>query len=463
MAQKDMQDNHSLSTVVNPAQLADLDVLLTDAFLTVATHLAFGRFSARKKTRDHPTRHASVDLVDTLQRALDGQAIPATLRELAPSQAGYGKLRQALARYRQIAANDAWPVITPGPTLHMGVRHERVVALRHRLRVTGDLAPFIAPGVLDLDEFAAESEMRFDSELDQAVRAIQSRHGLQVDGVVGPKTLAALNMPVDMRIRQIELNLERWRQQSRDFGARYLVVNIPAFKLYAVENDQAVMAMRVVVGKPKWRTPLFQATMTHLVINPYWVVPRRIGRQEIAPKVLVDPAYLRANNMEILQGQGSATRVINPSAIDWSVVSMRNFPYRFRQRPGSRNALGHIKFKFPNAFSVYMHDTPARSLFAKHARAFSHGCVRLEQPVELAAYLLQDTPTWTAERIQQTIRRGSRRYVNLPRPIEVHMVYRTVWVDEEGNVQFRPDIYGYDKIKRKDFKYRRYITLAKQN
>jgi murein L,D-transpeptidase YcbB/YkuD len=241
------------------------------------------------------------------------------------------------------------------------------------------------------------------------------------------------------------LNMERWRHQAPAFGDRHIVVNIPNYQLNVMEKGQSVLNMRVVVGQPDWQTPIFQSTMTYLVMNPYWVVPEGITHREIIPKMLQNPSYLQNENMEMLSGYGQNMQIINPTNIDWSTVSTRNFPYRFRQRPGSRNALGRIKFKFPNRFHVYMHDTPARALFAKPRRAFSHGCVRLERPADLAAYLLRDDPTWTVERVEKAMQGGQHRYVNLRQPIDVHLIYQTAWVDEDGRVQFRPDIYGLDK------------------
>jgi murein L,D-transpeptidase YcbB/YkuD len=184
--------------------------------------------------------------------------------------------------------------------------------------------------------------------------------------------------------------------------------------------------------------------MTHLVMNPYWVVPEGITHREIIPQMLKNPTYLQSEDMEMLSGYGQNMQIVNPATIDWSTVSTRNFPYHFRQRPGSRNALGRIKFTFPNQFHVYMHDTPARALFANPYRAFSHGCIRLERPAELAAYLLRDDPAWPLERIAQAIQSGQGRYVNLRQPIDVHLIYQTAWVDQDGQVQFRPDIYGLD-------------------
>lgn len=362
-----------------------------------------------------------------------------------PTQLTYARLQQALEWYRRIAAAGGWVAIPNGPTLWPGDYSERVAALRARLQVTADLvAPVYYATPLD-DEPHTDANLYFDGKLEQAVRAFQSRHGLQVDGIVGPETLVALNLPVEMRIAQIALNLERWRQDVEKLGERYILVNIPAFSLNVVTHDHTALSMRVIVGKPDQRTPIFHATMTYLVLNPYWEVPPNIARREILPAIYKDPTYLEKHNMQVMEGWGSEAQVIEAAAIDWSETAPTTLQYRFRQGPGKQNALGRVKFKFPNLFNVYLHDTSTPSLFAKPRRAFSHGCIRVEKPIELATYLLQDQPVWSRKRILAAIAQGAERRVNLLTPIPVHIVYRTAWVDAAGAVQFRPDLYGYDK------------------
>jgi murein L,D-transpeptidase YcbB/YkuD len=363
-----------------------------------------------------------------------------------PTQPTYTKLQQALEWYRRIAAAGGWGTISNGPTLSPGDYSERVVALRARLQVTDDLAPMHLAIPLD-DAPHAHTSLYFDANLEQSVRAFQRRHGLQVDGIVGPETLAALNLSVDMRIAQIALNLERWRQDAEELGERYILVNIPAFSLEVVNHDHTALSMRVIVGKLDHRTPIFHAFMTYLVLNPYWEVPPNIARREILPAIYKDPSYLEKHNMQVMDGWGSEAQVIEAAAIDWSEQAPLTLQYRFRQAPGEQNTLGRVKFKFPNSFNVYLHDTVAPSLFAKTQRAFSHGCIRVEQPIELATYLLQDQPEWSRERILATIAQDAERKIDLLTPIPVHIVYRTAWVDAAGVVQFRPDLYGYDKVQ----------------
>ena len=413
----------------------ELELLLSDAFLSAARHLTAGRLQPVK--RGSKAKALDAEAAGHLERALRERRLADALQGLLPSDAAYTQLRQALAKYRQIAAAGGWPIIPLGQALKAGMESERVAVLRARLQATGDFTRAIPP------QMAGSN--RYDAMLERAVNRFQERHGLATDGVVGPNTLSALNVPAPARVRQLILNLERLRRQASTFDDRHIVVNIPNYRMHVMEKGESVLTMRVVVGKPSWQTPTFQATMTHLVVNPYWVVPDGIKRREIVPRLKKDPSYLQRQNLEVLQGSGRGMKIINPNEIDWSTVSTRNFPYRVRQRPGSRNALGRVKFKFPNRYHVYMHDTPARALFAKPKRAFSHGCVRLERPTDLAAYLLQDNPAWPVERIERAMQGGRSRHVNLKEPIDVHLIYQTAWVDEEGRAQFRPDIYGLDK------------------
>ncbi len=441
----EIRQHQETSTPLDPARLAELDLLLSDAFITNGTQVTTGRLPGFVTDTTASLHQPAVDFVRLLQGALEGNRIAATLRSLLPSQAGYARLRQALARHRQIAIHGGWPLIPPGPTLQQGDRSDRVVTLRARLQASGDFLQPLRREEPFFDALLDDTDTVFDDELEQAVRAVQSRHGLEVDGIVGSATLAALNIPVVERIRQIALNLERWRRTKREFGQRHILVNIPGFTLDVMEQDQSAMRMRIIVGKSYWPTPIFQSTMTHLVLSPYWQVPPGIARREILPQVRQDPSYLTTHNMQVVENWGARARVIDASTIAWSEMTPKIFRYRFRQDPGPKNALGRVKFKFPNRFNVYLHDTPTQSLFAKPARAYSHGCIRIEKPVELATYLLRHDPKWTQERILGTMARGVERRVNLLQPIPVHMVYRTVWADEDGTVQFRPDIYGHDR------------------
>ena len=243
-----------------------------------------------------------------------------------------------------------------------------------------------------------------------------------------------------MQVRQIAQNMERWRWLPQELGRRYILVDVPAYTLEVVEHDQPVMTMRVVVGKPSWPTPVLSATMSHVVLNPDWHVPPSIAAQELLPILRSNPGYLTQQNMRVSSGPHD----VDPRSIDWGKVSKKNFPYRLRQEPGPKNPLGNIKFMFPNRFQVYLHDTPSRALFAKPERAFSHGCVRVEKPTDLAEYVLRGT--LSRDRLLASIAQRTSRTVVLTEPVPIYFVYRTVWVKDNGTVQFQPDIYGYDDL-----------------
>lgn len=409
--------------------LTDLDILLTDAMLSYGSHLLYGRANPQANV---DSSQEQIDLLQVLQQAVETNSLQDAMLTLLPRDPGYTRLRQALAQYRQLAASGGWPNIPGGP-LRLGEVSERVETLRTRLRLTGDLDA--SPG------------RTYDESVAQAVRTFQARHGLSVDGQVNAATLAALNVPVQTRLHQIVQNMERWRWQAQDFGQRHVLVNIPTYTLDIMDRGQSVMSMRVVVGKPSWPSPVLSSTMTNVILRPDWTVPPSIATKELLPILRANPGYLAQHNMRVAYVSKSGVKNVDPRSINWSRVSPQSFPYRIRQDPGPRNPLGTVKFMFPNRFQVYLHDTTARSLFAKSERALSHGCIRVEKPVDLAEYILRSEQQWSRERIQATMAQSQRvaRTIPLSEPVPVHLVYRTAWVKEDGTVQFRPDVYGYDK------------------
>lgn len=414
--------------------LVDLDLLLTDAFLVYGSHLLVGKINPETIDSEWFTDRREIDLAAHLQTALEKNQIEEALRSLLPPQPGYARLRKALARYRDIAANGGWPMVPDGPKLQQGERGERVLALRRRLIAAGDLEPAEGDS-LDL----------FDDAVEEALRKFQQRHGLEVDGVAGAATLANLNVPVAERIRQVILNMERWRWLPQDLGQRHILVNIANFELDVFESGQIVLMMRVMVGRDYRRTPVFSDRMTYLVLSPYWHVPPGIAARDILPAVKKDPGYLAKQNMKVFQGWGAEAKTIDPGTIDWQKITARNFSYRFRQDPGPANALGRVKFMFPNRFNVYLHDTPSRELFTRTERAFSSGCIRVEKPIELAEYVLRGDSQWTRAGIEAAIKRWREQTVRLPEPIPIHLLYWTAWANDDGSVNFRRDIYGRDK------------------
>ena len=306
-----------------------------------------------------------------------------------------------------------------------------VAVLRRRLARTGDFSGE-----------AGEAPEQYDDAPVEAVVRFQRRHGLDDDGVVGPKTREALNVSAARRARLVELNLERWRWLPQELGSRYLLINIPEFKLYVSESGEDILTMRVIVGRVVRRTPVFSDTMRYLVFSPSWDVPPTILRQDKLPAIRENPAYAVEQNMRVFQLTNGTWKEVDPLTVDWSSATSRTI--RLRQRPGPSNALGLVKFMFPNPFNIYLHDTPSRELFARSQRDFSSGCIRVERPAELVEYLLRDDPAWTPQAIRAAMASGQERSVNLPRPLPVHIQYWTAWVGRDGAVQFRRDIYDRD-------------------
>ena len=417
-----------------PDVLADLDLLLTDAFLVYGSHLAAGCVNPETYHLEWDAVRREADLTEVLGEALETDRVAEALLGLLPAPSDYDRLRAVLAQYRALAEAGGWSSIPDGQALRRGDTGERVPLLRRRLAATGDLAD------ADLDAASV-----FGEELEAGVRRFQARHGLEIDGIVGRKTLAALNVPAAERAHQVELNLERWRWLPRDLGRRYVLVNIPAFELRVVEEGRTVLQMAVVVGLAYHHTPVFSEQIRYVVVNPFWELPRSIAVREILPQIRQDPGYLAAQRIRVLRGWGSEAVEIDPETVDWFALGPRNFPYRLRQDSGPGNALGRIKFMFPNKHNVYLHDTPARQLFSRAERDFSHGCIRLERPFDVAEYVLGGKRGWDREAVLKAVESGKPKTIVLPEPVPVHILYWTAWVDEDGTAHFRRDIYGRDR------------------
>jgi murein L,D-transpeptidase YcbB/YkuD len=270
----------------------------------------------------------------------------------------------------------------------------------------------------------------------------QLRNGLTTDGVIGKATIEAMNVSVEDRIASIEANLERWRWLSDDLGERYIKVNIANFELQVIENGDMVFSTEVIVGLTNRMTPVFSSIMTYLVLNPDWTVPPTILNDDIIPSVISNPEYLAEKDLKILRTDGTE---VDPSTIDWINIVTADFPYSVHQEPGPKNALGRIKFMFPNQYSVYIHDTPNHKLFGRTERSFSSGCIRVNNPMDLAACLMKDNPAWTPTQIKNVIDQGTERSINLANPIQVHILYLTAWASDDGVVYFRKDIYDRDQ------------------
>ena len=389
---------------------ADLDLLLSDAFLTFAAHLRDGKVNPEALYRDCALDHDETDLAAVLDEALAQDRLRAALASLAPPQREYELLQEALSRYRRIALRGDSEPVPPGPNLRAGDQGERIAILRARLAAEADADEPVAP---------AESPDLFDAPLEEAVRRFQQRRGLEEDGVAGPATLAELNQAAADHVRQIEVNLERWRWLPHELGERHVLINIAAFRLDAFEDGRSVLDMRVIVGKPYTRTPMFSSAIGSVILNPSWNVPRSIV-PEVLARARKDPSYLQREGFEMLPGP------------------------RLRQKPGPRNALGKIKLVFPNRFGVYLHDTSAPALFGSTLRTFSHGCIRIEKPFDLAVWALRDDPRWDADAIREGLEAGRERSVPLPHKIPVHVAYWTAWVGDDGTLRLGRDVYQRD-------------------
>jgi murein L,D-transpeptidase YcbB/YkuD len=408
------------------SEAARLDVWLTYLYLQYASDLTNGLSNLAHLDPQWKISGKKTDLLSLLEQSLDQNRVGESLAELTPSHRQYTALRDALQKYRQIAQEGGWPQLPAALKLKPGQQNGAVPLLAKRLSITGDFTGTVADG-----------DTTYGPELQEAVKRFQRRHGLADDGVIAPATVRQMNVPVEQRIGQISLNLERWRWLPRELGARHVLVNIPEQRLEVWEGDHVPVSMRVIVGKKSTPTPIFNDDMTHIIFAPYWNIPADIAANETIPSMMRDPAFLGRMNMEVLDRNGN---VVAPGSIDLS--SPGN--YRIRQRPGASNALGYVKFMFPNQFNVYLHDTPTDSLFERASRSFSHGCVRLEQPEELARYVLADQPEWTPERIEEAMHGGVEKTVKLTSPIPVYLGYWTARTSADGILQFRDDLYGID-------------------
>jgi len=417
-------------------ELANMELVLTDAFITFGSHLSTGKVDPVTICPCWVPNKKRNEVFDFLSGIQTPQDVRGALEALAPSCHGYLAAMHEARRLREIIAKGGWPVIPPGKTLRKGDRSSRVILLRKRLFLEGDL---LNAG----DE--NDRPFVFDRDLEKAVVQFQNRHNLEPDGAFGRNTLAAINRYPEDLLRTVVVNMERWRWLPRDLGRRRIVINVAAFTLQAFWEDYPVLEMPVIVGEAYTMTPVFSKNMAYLVINPYWNVPHGILERKILPEIKKNPNYLTANHYDLIAGWKEPATVVNPATVKWSKANADNFRYRLRQTPGPWNALGRIKFMFPNPFDVYLHDTPQRHLFKRRIRAFSSGCIRVQDPVDLALYVLENDPSWSRTRLEETIAGGKTTAIPVKDTVTVHLFYWTFWMDEEGKAHYCEDIYGRDK------------------
>lgn len=405
------------------------DILATRSLFTALAHLLDGKVDPRKLEPGWNFQPRPLDLERSLQNAalaIDGGQIAALFDSARPQHPLYAQLRSGLRRLHQVAEGGGWPTITSGETLRPGLRDPRVSMLRQRLQQGGY-------AIADGDP---SSEL-FDTALEATVRRFQREQYLEVDGAVGKATLAALNVPVQARIAQLRANLERARWLLHEPSRKFLLVDIAGYKASFFENGQPTWSTRVQVGKPYRETPSFRSQIDRITFNPTWTVPPTILRKDVLPKVRANPGYLAANHLRALDAGGNE---LDPAQIDW------NNPrgVTLRQDAGAGAALGRVAIRFDNPYSVYLHDTPHTALFGREQRAFSSGCIRVEQPLELVERLFNDPVQWNRAAIDAAIASRQTRTVSLPQPVTVLLVYWSVDVHRDGRLSFKPDIYRRD-------------------
>ena len=413
--------------------LADFDILMTDSLVRLGGQLVDGKLDpeALDASWNFGQRVLDQEPEPLVNEAIESGGIAKLMQDLEPQHPAYEEFKAILATYREIAAKGGWQELPDGSALKAGVEDSRVAVLRDRLIVTGDLT-----------EMASAGAQVFDEPLEQAVKRFQERHGLEADGAVGPGTRAAMNMSVEAKIDQIRVNLERARWVLHGLNDTFIIVNIAGFRTYVVKDDEDIWTTRSIVGTPFRKTPVFREDMNHLVFNPTWTVPRGILGRSILPKAQEDPSFLTEKNFTVVDSDGQQ---IDPKSVKWSKYSAKDFPYQIVQAPGPNNALGQVKFMFPNKYAVYLHDTPEKPLFERSERAFSSGCIRIDNPLDLAELLLRDNPDWDRKRIEEAVASGKNQTVNLDNPMPVLLLYWTIDKrSEDGAILFMKDIYERD-------------------
>jgi len=404
---------------------------MTDAVLLYAFHLLDGKIDPHSLDVQWNFGYAELPGGDgkALAEAIQNLTLLKELHAVRPQIPAYSSLMRELAEYRTIAENGGWGTISAGGKIDPGDSDSRIPQIRGRLEITGDLS--------DMNNMNSEV---YDEALENDIRYFQERHGLEADGVVGKASFAAMNVPVETKIDQIRINLERFRWVMHNLTEEYIIVNIARFRAYVVKNNERVFDTNVQVGTDVNKTPVFKSQLQYIEFNPTWTVPRSITVKEMIPKIKKGPKYLTDRNMVLLDGSG---KVVPMSSVNFSALSANNFPYTVRQEPGPGNALGEVKFIFPNKYAVYLHDTPSTYLFGKAKRSFSHGCIRTQNPLDLAEVLLEGTQ-WNKQKIRETLDSKKTTRALFDEPMDVLLLYWTAGLYQQKSVFFYPDIYERD-------------------
>ncbi len=430
---------HLQSQLDNSAHLAvELELQTTHALLTLTRDLARGRLSASAADPDWHIPQPTFDATAFLLKAINTNNLQQSLYDLAPKKPSYQLLKQTLARYLEIASTQsAWTQLPDVAVIRPHTVHHIIPLIRKRIAEA-----YIVDRLAEYN-MSQNGSKKYDEELVTAIKVFQTQHGLNADGLIGKNTLQALNTTLSWKIRQLRMNMERLRWLPRNFGERYLLVNIAGFRLTAVEHGEHILNMRIIVGRDYRATPSFNSHISHMILNPYWNIPLSIARKDLLPKQQQNPEFFTDAGIKVYANYNYEADALDPATIDWHKIE-KEFPYILRQDPGENNALGAIKFMFSNPFDIYLHDTPSKLLFQKDIRTFSSGCIRLEAPLKLAAFSLgiDSTP----ENFTAKLKSGETTKVNLSQRLPIYLVYITTWVDELNKIHFSPDTYGRDRL-----------------
>ena len=414
------------------SQKAKLELMATETFLLFAQDISGGILNPNKIDNNINVIPERKDAKVLLASLTDSVNINLFFRSLFPSSSEYKSLLNELKKLRETSLNGSWGDLVPtDAVLAVGMTHDNVPFLRKRLYKMG------------YPVYETHSRY-FDEQLNDSVKRFQEYHGLNPDGVFGKRSIEAVNVPPKTRLMQVLVNLERMRWNNHDRGPEYVLVNQPNFQAYFKSENEKVWESRVVIGLPSNQTAEFNDTMTHMVVNPTWHVPKSIAVDEYLPLIQSDPNFLNDNEM-VLMVRGTDT-IIDSNLIDMQAFTPDNFPFLIKQIPSNINALGLVKFMFPNKFSIYMHDTPMKDLFFKDERTFSHGCIRLQEPFEFAYSLLRKQEVDPESKFQEVLQKEEETYINLSRKIPVYITYRTAFFDDFGQVHYRADVYGRDAL-----------------
>ncbi len=430
-----------------------LDYTFTAVYLSYASHLSGGVIDPEVADSNWVNYRKDIQWDEYLQQALEKKDVASSLEQLVPKNPQYALLQEKLAEFRALAEQDKIPDTVPdAASVKPGESSEVVGLVKKRLIFWGDL---------DEDHADSENINVYDEALEEAIAKFQARHGILEDGKVGPATISMLNNSVQSRIDQISLNMERLRWLPEELGSHYVWVNIPDYQVKIFDDGKEELSMKVIVGERMNATPIFSDTMEFLVFSPTWTVPKSISVEEMLPKIKEDKNYFKDRDLLLYENWSPGAKEIDPSDIKWKKIDKEDFEFKIVEKPGKGNALGSVKFMFPNSEAIYLHDTPTDHLFDETERGFSHGCIRVEKPKELAEYLLQENgeEKWDIEKITEFMELDTPTTVTLKKKLPVHIVYHSAWVDDESKIHFRKDIYYHDRAQKKAIEKKKEILM----